>query len=100
MNVDNNQEILESPLRPDSPYGFWEPHHLRHLVSGCIVFTAGVIVTEVIAHLRDHRPQTVRWQTGELQTNYARPRNVPGTMPFSFEIGVSDDGRIVWREKK
>jgi len=94
------QKILNSPLRPPSAFAFWTAHHSRDVFGGLLVFLVGVAVDQTLAHFREHKPLTVRWTNGEMQTNYARPTSVPSRMPLKFEIGVAEDGRLVWRARE
>lgn len=88
-------EIQNSQIRPDT---FMKAHHLRHLISGTIVFTMGVAVNEGLVKLRHHCAQPVIW-IGEAQTGqYVPPDRLPGTNA-TCQFGVRADGTVVWRVK-
>ena len=76
-----------------------QPHHIRHLISGTLVFLLGVGVNELLLHLRRHLPRTVRWSSTEIQKDYAMPSGLPPTN-VQVDIGITDDGFYVWRVRK
>ncbi len=88
--------IQNSPIRPPRSL---QPHHIRHLISGTLVFMLGIAANETIMHLRRHWPRTVRWSAKEIQRDYVPP---PGLPPAHIEvdIGVCEDGSFVWRPRK
>ena len=76
-----------------------QPHHIRHMISGSLVFLLGVGVNELIVHVRRHWPKTVRWSATEIQTNYTLPTGLPPTS-VQVDIGITEDGFYVWRPHK
>ena len=76
-----------------------QPHHIRHIISGTLVFLLGVGVNELLLHLRRHSPKTVRWSAAEIQTDYALPNGLPPTN-VQVDLGITDDGFYVWRVRK
>lgn len=93
----NSSEIKGSQLRPEP---FIKPHHFRHPISGSIVFLMGIAADLVIMEYRHYSPKTVRWQNGETQTGVRLTRQSLPTPANQVEIGLSDDGILIWRPKK
>ncbi|HSU57460.1 MAG TPA: hypothetical protein VLT36_25685 [Candidatus Dormibacteraeota bacterium] len=91
-----NGRIQNSPIRPPKTL---QPHHIRHIVSGTLVFLLGIMATETIMYLRRHWPKTVRWSRTEIQSNYTVPNGLPPTN-VEVDYGITDDGYIVWRPRK
>ena len=73
------------------------------MVTGTLVFILGIMVTEAI-HVARHRiPIKVRWQQGELQTNYVHRlhhKQALLTNGIRLEFGVAEDGTLIWRPAK
>ena len=90
-----NGKILNSPIRPQKTL---QPHHIRHLISGTLVFLFGIAANETIMHLRRHWPRTVRWSASEIQLDYVPPTKLPATN-VEVDIGITEDGAFVWRPK-
>ena len=76
-----------------------QPHHIRHMISGTLVFLLGVGVNELLLHLRRHSPKTVRWSSNEIQKDYTMPLGLPPTN-VEVDIGITEDGFYVWRPRK
>ena len=76
-----------------------QPHHIRHMISGTLVFLMGVGVNEGLLHLRRHWPKTVRWSANEIQSDYTLPNGLPPTN-VQVDLGITDDGYYVWRVRK
>ena len=91
-----NGTIQNSPIRPLRTL---QPHHIRHMISGTLVFLAGILAEEVLMHLKSHWPRTVRWSAAEIQKNYVPPTTLPATN-VEVDIGISGDGSFVWRPRK
>lgn len=93
-----NPQILNSHLRPSS---FWKAHHASDAFVGTLVFLLGIAVEEGIHLWRTSQPHVVRvlWTGGEVQTNFIASSKLQIKFPMSFEVGVSEDGVLVWREK-
>ena len=89
-------KILNSPIRPG---GTLKPHHIRHLITGTLVFLLGIAANEALVYLRQHAPKQVRWTATELQPDYALPTGLPPTN-IQVDIGIADDGTVVWRARK
>src|SRR5206468_2079627 len=88
-----NGKIQNSPIRPVRSL---QPHHIRHLVSGTLVFLLGIAANELITYVRLHSPRKVRWSSTGAQHNYILPSGLPLTNA-QFELGLSEDGYLVWR---
>lgn len=73
-----------------------QPHHIRHLLSGTLVFFLGVAVNESMILYRRSLPKIVRWSKTETQTNFHLPRGLPPE-DAALDMGVTEDGTIVWR---
>jgi hypothetical protein len=89
-------KIQNSLIRPPRTF---QPHHIRHIVSGTLVFLLGIAANEGLMYARRHWPKTVRWSPNEIQTNYL----VPGGLPpanVPVDVGMSEDGLFVWRPRK
>jgi hypothetical protein len=87
--------IASSPLRPPRSL---QPHHIRHLISGTLVFLLGIAANETIMHLRRHWPRTVRWSATEVQRDYVPPTSMPPEH-MKVDIGMCEDGSFVWRPR-
>jgi hypothetical protein len=87
--------IASSPLRPPRSL---QPHHIRHLISGTLVFLLGIAANETIMHLRRHWPRTVRWSATEVQRDYVPPISMPPEH-MKVDIGMCEDGSFVWRPR-
>lgn len=92
-----NGKILNSPIRP--PRNTLQPHHIRHIISGTLVFLLGIVANEALMHLRRHWPKRVRWTSTEMQPNYVIPAGLPPTNT-QVETGIAEDGTVVWRPRK
>jgi|SRR4051794_25536313 len=88
--------IANSPLRPPRNL---QPHHIRHLISGTLVFLLGIVANETIMHLRRHWPRQVRWSAAEIQRDYVAPTSMPPEH-MKVDIGMCEDGSFVWRPRK
>ena len=91
-----NGKILNSPIRPPKTL---QAHHIRHLISGTLVFLLGIAANETLMYLRRHSPRQVRWTASELQRDYAVPGRLPGTN-VQVDMGIAEDGAVVWRPRK
>jgi hypothetical protein len=91
-----NGKILNSPVRP--PKNTLQPHHIRHIISGTLVFLLGIAANEGLMHLRRHWPRHVRWNSTE-QRDYVIPGGLPPTNVL-VETGIAEDGTVVWRQRK
>jgi len=89
-------KILNSPMRPPKTF---QPHHIRHMISGTVVFLLGIGVNELVVHLRKHSPKAVRWSPIEIQRDYTIPSGLPPTN-VQVDIGITEDGFYVWRPRK
>jgi hypothetical protein len=87
--------IASSPLRPPRSL---QPHHIRHLISGTLVFLLGIAANETIMHLRRQWPRTVRWSATEVQRDYVPPTSMPPEH-MKVDIGMCEDGSFVWRPR-
>jgi hypothetical protein len=92
-----NGKILNSPVRPQR--NTLQPHHIRHLISGTLVFLLGIAANEALMHLRRHSPRRVRWTTTDMQADYVIPGGLPPTN-IQVETGIAEDGTVVWRPRK
>jgi hypothetical protein len=90
-----NGKILNSPIRPPKTL---QAHHVRHIVSGTVVFLLGIAANEALMYLRRHAPRHVRWNATEVQPNYALPTGLPPTNVV-VETGIAEDGTVVWRAR-
>jgi hypothetical protein len=86
-------KIQNSPIRPMKTF---QPHHLRHLISGTVVFFLGIAANEFLTYVRRTWPRTVHWGTHEIQRNYRIPSALPPTN-VPVDVGIAEDGTIVWR---
>jgi hypothetical protein len=91
-----NGKIQNSPIRPPKTF---QPHHIRHIVSGTLVFLLGIAANEMLMYLRRHWAKQVRWNTTEVQRDYAIPSGLPPTN-VAVEMGIAEDGSVVWRPRK
>jgi len=89
-------KILNSPIRPQKNL---QPHHIRHIISGTLVFLLGIAANEALMHARRHWPRKVRWTAVEVQYDYLPMTGLPGTN-VQVEMGLTEDGTVVWRAKK
>ena len=69
------------------------------MVSGTLVFLLGVAANEALMYARRHSPRKVRWTAVEVQKDYFPPAGLPGTN-VQVEMGVTEDGIVVWRARK
>lgn len=88
-------EILESPLKPES---FFKPHHCRHIISGTFVFLFGIAADQGLHELRLRRPHSVIWAKS-VDNNHVRVVRALPTNQTVIEFGVADDGTVVWKMK-
>ena len=72
-----NGKILNSPIRPPKTL---QPHHIRHIISGTLVFLLGIAANEALTYLRRHSPRLVRWTATEMQRDYSIPGGLPQAM--------------------
>ncbi len=91
-----NGQILNSPIRPPKTL---QPHHIRHIISGTLVFLLGIAANEALTYLRRHWPRQVRWTAAEMQPDYCIPSGLPPTNA-QVETGIAEDGTVVWRPRK
>jgi hypothetical protein len=91
-----NGKIQNSPIRPPRTL---QAHHIRHLISGTLVFLLGIAANEAITCLRRHWPRQVRWTAAEVQRDYSIPNGLPSTNA-QVEMGIAEDGTVVWRPRK
>lgn len=94
MKIDNRPELNE---------GFWKAHHLRHLITGTIVFCAGIIANEAVQYYKHITPVKVIYQTdlSTLQpTNHTLQSIKLIQTNCTLIVGFSDDGYVVWRAIK
>lgn len=94
MNISN------SPIRPERSV---KPHHVRHLISGTIVFALGVLFNMAHTHLVTHRTVVVYWLGPEVQveTNYViTSTRIKPPFPKGVQVGVTEEGTIVGRQQK
>jgi hypothetical protein len=89
-------KIHNSPLQPTRTF---QPHHIRHMVSGTLVFLLGIAANEGLMHMRRHWPRSVRWSPTEIQTDYTMPEGLPPTNVL-VDIGITEDGFYVWRPQR
>jgi hypothetical protein len=98
-----NGKIQNSPIRiansPIRPGRNLQPHHIRHLISGTLVFVLGIAANEALMHLRRHWPRKVRWSATEMQNDYVPPSSLP-PHHIQVDIGMCEDGSFVWRSRK
>ena len=72
-------------------------HHLLHLAYGSAVLGLSVLVHVLISHHIQNTAKTVHWDAGEIETNFIiHPVHQQGLV----QIGVAEDGTVVWRIKK
>jgi hypothetical protein len=81
-------------------------HYFMHAASAVLVLAASIgvhiLLTDIRAERQRKAAHSVLWNNGEVQTNFiALPRTalgraVPGTI---VELGVMDDGVVVWRRR-
>jgi len=80
-----------------------KPHFWRHLFSGGLVFIAGICADLVILEYRHEQlvkmPHTVKWIGGELQYGYDLNRKPVVPTNGVAQIGIMDNGQLVWRPK-
>jgi len=76
-----------------------QPHHIRHIISGTLVFLLGIAANEALMYLRRHSPRQVRWTATESQRAYWLPNGLPATN-VAVEMGVAEDGTVVWRPRR
>jgi hypothetical protein len=88
--------IRNSPIRPPKTL---QAHHIRHIISGTLVFLLGIAANEALMYGRRHWPRKVRWTAVEVQHNYVPASGLPGTNA-QVEMGLTEDGSVVWRAKK
>jgi hypothetical protein len=86
-------KILNSPTRPAKSL---QPHHVRHLLTGSLVFIMGIAANETLVILKRRIPRTVQWNQNDIQHDYVVPIGLPPTNRM-IDVGVADDGTIVWR---
>ncbi len=91
-----NGKILNSPIRPQSTI---KPHHIRHIISGTLVFFLGIAANETLMFLRRHAPRRVRWNPTETQPDFSVPASLPATN-VQVDMGIAEDGTVVWRTHK
>jgi len=96
LSVTMNGKIQNSPIRPPRTL---QPHHIRHLISGTLVFLLGIVANEGLMHLRRHSPKQVRWTATETQPDYLIPAGLPATNA-QVDMGIAEDGTVVWRPRK
>lgn len=89
-------KILNSQIRPPKTL---QPHHIRHMISGTMAFLLGVAANEAIVYARRHWPRKVRWTAVEVQKDYVPTSGLP-TTNVQVEMGLTEDGTVVWRAKK
>jgi hypothetical protein len=89
-------QIQNSQIRPQKTL---QPHHIRHFISGTLVFFLGIGANEGLMYLRRHWPKKVRWATTEIQNDYSIPAGLPPTN-VQVDVGISEDGALVWRPRK
>jgi hypothetical protein len=98
-----NGKIQNSPIRiansPVRPPRNLQPHHIRHIISGTLVFMLGIAANETIMHLRKHWPRKVRWSASEMQNDYSPPTGLP-PHHIQVDVGMCEDGSFVWRPRK
>jgi hypothetical protein len=91
-----NGKIQNSPIRPPKTL---KPHHIRHIISGMLVFLMGIAANEALTYVRRHWPRHVRWNASEMQKDYSIPGGLPPTN-VQVEMGIAEDGTVVWRARK
>src|SRR3954466_3376429 len=91
-----NGKILNSPVRPPRTL---QPHHIRHMISGTLVFMLGIAANEAIIYGRRHWPRTVRWSPAEIQKDFVPASGLPPTN-VQVDLGMTEDGAMVWRPQK
>jgi hypothetical protein len=89
-------KIQNSPIRPPKNL---QPHHIRHMISGFLAFALGIVANEGIMYARRHWPRKVRWTAVEVQKDYVPASGLPGTN-VEVEMGLTEDGTVVWRARK
>lgn len=78
-------QIANSQIRPETTI---KPHHIRHLISGTLVFLLGVAVNEGLVYYRKtHEPPLVM--------RLGIPPVPQGTNTL-FLLGVDKDGKAAW----
>jgi hypothetical protein len=96
-------KILNSPLKiqnsPFRPPKTLQAHHIRHIISGTLVFLLGIAANEALMFARRRSPRKVRWTAIEVQHDYVPTGGLPGTN-VQVEMGLTEDGTVVWRTKK
>src|SRR5262245_1461558 len=76
------------------------PHFFRHIISGIIVFSLGLVADVTIVEIIHNRKHTVIWANGEIQRDYifhASTTSPDFTATNGVEIGYLDNGQITWR---
>jgi hypothetical protein len=91
-----NGQIRNSPIRPTTSL---QPHHLRHIISGTLVFFLGIGANEALMYARKHWPKKVRWSQTEIQHDFTVPNELPPAH-VEVDIGITEDGSFVWRPHK
>jgi hypothetical protein len=89
-------KIQNSPIRPPKTL---QAHHIRHIISGTLVFLLGIAANEAVTYARRHWPRKVRWTAVEVQHDYVPASGLPATN-MQVEMGLTEDGTVVWRAKK
>ena len=75
-------------------------HFILHGFNIAFVFTAGVFADLYILDYVKTKPHEVRWQNGEVQKDFLiRKQSLPPDNT-SVQLGMTDDGTIVWRQNK
>jgi hypothetical protein len=86
-------KIQNSPIRPPKTL---QAHHIRHIISGTLVFLLGVAANEAITYARHHWPRKVRWTAVEVQHDYVRDECASGDGTYRRRHGrLESEKRVI-----
>lgn len=85
--------------RNKTPYKVHFKHHLLHSLWSVLVFASGIGADVGIMDYKHSRPKSVLWQDGTRQVGFVMPKNTLPPQGTPVQLGVAEDGMIVWRVK-
>lgn len=98
---DHQKYSVMETNQPTRMPGQCHPAVWRHLLSGLIVFALGVGADIGIVEWLHHRHHKVKWLVpAPVVEDYVVQTNVFSGPEQVYDIGVLDDGTVVWRLKK
>jgi hypothetical protein len=96
--IEEQKELKEQKILEPTYSKKIKPHHIRHFISGFIVFTLSFVVNESAIYLHSLATKPVRWSSFNKIILDIPIRDLSTNTVLNVEVGFRSDGVLVWRE--